>query len=106
LDKLVLEVARRTKKPLLFVDEERSEQRATRDPVAPATASASAKRKKSARRTEDKLPLHSLRTLLAVLATRARLRCRLRSAPDCPVFEQLTEPTLHQERAFQLLGLR
>jgi hypothetical protein len=34
--------------PLLFVDEERSEQGATRDPVAPATASASAKRKKSA----------------------------------------------------------
>jgi transposase len=92
--------------PLLFVDEERSERHATRDPVAPATASASAKRKKSSRRTEDKLPLHSFHTLLAELATRSRLRCRLRAAPHCPAVEQLTEPTPLQERAFQLLGLR
>lgn len=92
--------------PLLFVDEERDTQRATRDPVAAATASKSAKHKKAVRHTADGWPLHSFDTLLATLATRCRHRCRMSAVPDTPAFEQLTEPTPLQARAFQLLGLR
>ncbi|MCG8422330.1 MAG: IS1634 family transposase, partial [Proteobacteria bacterium] len=65
--------------PLLFDDEELDADRLTRDPVAPAQPSDSAKRKKSARRTEDGplYSLHSFDTLLAALATRCRNRCRV-----------------------------
>ncbi|MCG8420004.1 MAG: transposase, partial [Proteobacteria bacterium] len=76
--------------------------------VAPAQPSDSAKRKKSARRTEDGplYSLHSFDTLLAALATRCRNRCRVKSDTNSPSFHQLTEPNPFQERAFQLLGLQ
>jgi hypothetical protein len=91
--------------PLLFDDEEVEEQRKKRDPVAPARQSASAKRKKTSRRTPDGLPVHSFETLMKELGTRCRHRCRIKSDPSCPTFRQLTEPTPLQVRALQLLGL-
>jgi transposase len=91
--------------PLLFEDEALESHRNTRDPVAPATRSASATRKRSARCTAEGWPLHSFDTLLAELATRCRNLCRMRAMPDTPAFTKLTEPTPLQARAFSLLGL-
>jgi transposase len=91
--------------PLLFADETLTADRATRDPVAPAAPSAAARRKKIERQTADGLPLHSFDTLLAVLATRAALTCRLRSDPTAAPVRQVTPPSPLQARALELLGL-
>ena len=91
--------------PLLFDDEELEAERARRDPVLAAQPSASAKRKKRKRRTEDGFPLQSLETLMAHLGTRARHQCRLPSEPDAPCVQRLTEPTPLQQRAFELIRM-
>jgi transposase len=91
--------------PLLFDDEELEENRAKRDPVARATASVSARKKKVTRLTDDGLPIHSFDSLLAELGTRCRNHCRVRSDSGGPSFEQLTEPNPVQERALQLLAM-
>ena len=65
--------------PLLFDDETLPIERKRRDPVAPAEPSASARRKKTARETEDGFPIHSFATLMAELGTRCRHLCRLKS---------------------------
>jgi len=91
--------------PLLFDDEELDQQRKKRDPVAPARQSASAKRKKTTRLTPDGFPVHSFETLMKMLATRCRNRCRIKSDPSCPTFRQLTEPTPLQARALHSLRL-
>jgi transposase len=90
--------------PLLFVDEELGHHRAQRDPVAPAGVSLSAKKKKSSRLTTDQLPVHSFKTLMMELSTRCRNRCQLKSDPQGPSFDQVTEPTALQKRAMELLG--
>jgi hypothetical protein len=92
-------------RPLLFDDEQLAPDRTTRDPVAPAQLSASAKRKKAARRTADGLPVHSFETLLLSLGTRCRNTCRMPSDPSAPRVQQLTEPTPLQARAMALLGV-
>lgn len=89
--------------PLLFDDEQLDQDRKSRDPVAPAKPSASAKKKKTVRLTTDGLPIHSFETLLAELATRCRNRCRIKSDPNSAPFSHLTEPTPLQQRAFELL---
>ncbi|MDZ4063944.1 MAG: IS1634 family transposase [Coriobacteriia bacterium] len=96
---------RRDLAPLLFQDEELSRDRTRRDPVAPAECSASAQAKKLARVTADGFPVHSFETLMQELATRCRNTCRIPAEPTAPSFQQLTEPTPLQSRAFQLLGL-
>ena len=96
---------RRALAPLLFDDEELSRDRARRDPVAPAASSASAQAKKISRVTADGLPLQSFHTLLRHLATRCRNTCRIPAESSGATFQQLTQPTPLQARAFQLLGL-
>jgi transposase len=91
--------------PLLFDDEELSENRKRRDPVAPAQASDSAQAKKATRTTADGFPVHSFRTLLQELATRCRNNCRIAGAGDQLSFQQTTSATPLQARAFELLGL-
>jgi transposase len=91
--------------PLLFEDEQLDQDRKTRDPVAPAKPSASAKSKKAAHLTNDGLPIHSFETLLQELATRCRNRSRIKSDPNSAPFFHLTEPTPLQQRAFELLKL-
>ena len=91
--------------PLLFEDETLETDRQTRDPVAPATPSPAARRKKVERQTTAGLPLHSFDTLLATLATRCAHACRLRSDPAGPPVRQLTPPSPLQARALALLGL-
>jgi transposase len=91
--------------PLLFEDDELDERRKKREPVKPVKPSASVKRKKRLRLSQDGLEIHSFQTLMAELATRSRNRCRVKSDPDGPAFYELTQPTLLQKRTFQLLDL-
>lgn len=90
--------------PLLFQDEELSQQRQLRDPVAPAQPSASARRKKSTRQSSEGLPLHSFKTLLAELARRCRNTCRVKTETASSI-TMVTDPTPLHARALQLLGL-
>ncbi len=90
--------------PLLFDDEELAMDRKVRDPVAPAQPSASARKKKAKRVGSDGVPVHSFETLLQVLGTRCRNRCRMRSAPSGATVDQETEPTPLQARAAELLA--
>ena len=76
-----------------------------RDPVAPAKPSKAAQKKKSQRRTEEGMPIHSFSTLMAELGTRCRHRCRLKADPDTPSIEQDTEPTPLQARALELIRM-
>ena len=91
--------------PLLFDDEALDENRKKRDPVKPAKPSVSAKTKKALRLTSDGLVVQSFDTLLAELGTRCRNRCRIKSDSKGSTFDQLTEMTPFQKRAFQLLKL-
>ena len=96
---------RQVLEPLLFHDEDLHQDRETRDPVVPAKASASAKRKKCDRTTPDGLPLHSFSTLLMHLGTRVRLCCYMRDDPENTSFERVTDPTPIQERVLELVEM-
>jgi hypothetical protein len=89
--------------PLLFQDESLEADRRTRDPVAPATPSPGARRKKAQRQTADGLPLHSFDTLLVALSTRCQHTCRLRSDATSTPAQQITPATPLQARALELL---
>jgi Transposase DDE domain len=88
--------------PLLFRDEERPE---LPDPVAPAQRSDAALAKASRHELPDGTPVHSLRTLLAEMATLTRNLVVPAGAPDEAAFEITATPTPLQARAFALLGL-
>jgi transposase len=90
---------------LLFEDEELSDARRVRDPVAPARASASARLKKKTHLTESGLPVQSFRTLLAHLGTRCRNRCVVSVDPDQRTFHQVTEADALQTEALRLLSM-
>ena len=92
--------------PLLFHDEELAQLRKTRDPVAPAEASASAQEKKRQRHTPDGIPIHSFDTLPMALSTRCRNHCHCTADPKKKDFTLTTEPNPLQRRAFELLGLK
>lgn len=88
--------------PLLFRDEERP---LAADPVAPAERSASATRKARTQRLEDGTPAHSLRTLLADMATLTRDRLLPEGLGDAAAYEVVATPTPLQARALALLDL-
>ena len=94
---------RRAWAPLLFEDEERREERQRRDPVLPAQPSASAQAKKRSHQTADGLPLQSFATLLAELASRARVTYEIKSADVTLTCQQVPEPTALQARAYELI---
>ena len=94
---------RRAWAPLLFEDEDRREERKRRDPILPAEPSASAEAKKRSRQTVDGLPVHSFRTLLAELASRARVTDEIQAAEATLTCKQLPEPTALQARAYELI---
>lgn len=95
---------RRAWAPQLFEDEELPELRKRRDPILPATPSESAKAKKATRRTADGFPVHSFQTLMAELASRARVTYALQSDSSGLTFKQVPEPTPLQAKAYQLLA--
>ena len=100
---------RRAWAPLLFEDEERWEQRQHRDPVLSAEPSPSAQRKKHSQETADGLPVHSFETLIAELASRARVTYSLKPRQEKEktnlTFQQVPEPTPVQARAYELVRM-
>jgi transposase len=96
---------RRAWAPILFEDDELERARRQRDPIRPAAPTASATRKKATHTTPEGLPVHSLETLLAELASRGRNTYRLKSNDSSLTFTQVPDPTPIQRRAYELLGL-
>ncbi|MDR1274774.1 MAG: IS1634 family transposase, partial [Candidatus Accumulibacter sp.] len=88
----------------MFADADLSA-KATRDPVAPAQRSLSARRKISRRALDDGAPVQSFSTLMAELSTLVRNTCRIPGAADSSSFEVLTTPTPAQRRALDLVEL-
>ncbi|HEX2712047.1 MAG TPA: IS1634 family transposase [Candidatus Acidoferrales bacterium] len=92
-------------KPILFDDEFIEQASATRvSPVAKAVRSDHAKAKDAAKRSQDGLPLHSLRTLLQDLATVAYNIVHTSLNPNAKIVIT-TRPTPLQDKAFKLLGV-
>ena len=91
--------------PLLFADEELPQQRQQRDPVLPASSSELAKAKKLSKQTAEGFPVHSFRTLLSNLASRARVTYSLKGDQSSPTFQQVPPPTALQAKAYELLDL-
>lgn len=96
---------RRALAPLTFTDTDRTHPWARHDPVAPATASATAHAKAATKQTPNGQPVHSYQSLLAHLATLTRNTCHLTGTPDDATFDKLAEPTPTQRQAFELLGV-
>jgi hypothetical protein len=91
--------------PLLYDDTDRAMAEALRaSVVAKAERSPAAVNKQTTGRTEDGLPVHSFRTLLADLATLTRNTLVTAIAPEQP-FTLTARPTPLQQRAHDLLGL-
>jgi transposase len=89
--------------PLLFEDEELTEDRRRRDPVAPAQASRSVRLKKKTHRTAGDLPVQSFRTLIAHLGTRCRNSCVVAGDPRQTTFFQVTDADALQAEALRLI---
>jgi len=94
---------RRAWAPLLFEDEERHEERKRRDPVLAAKPSASVEEKKRCHQTTEGLPVHSFKTLLADLASRARVTYELKSGDTTLTIKQVPTLTPLQARAHELI---
>jgi transposase len=94
---------RRAWAPLLFEDEERREERQRRDPILPTEPSASAKAKKRSHQTAEGLPVHSFPTVLAELASRARVTYEIKAGDMKLTYQQLPEMTPLQARAYELI---
>jgi transposase len=91
--------------PILFDDDAKEEAELARTSIVrPAQRSASALDKAHRKRSADGLRVHSFQTLLRDLATLAKNRVQP-SINGAPGFDQITTPTAHQQRAFDLLGV-
>jgi Transposase DDE domain len=86
--------------PMLFGDEGPREPR--EDVVSPKKPSPSAARKARTKKTLDGAPVHSFQTLLADLATIVR-NSITPNLEGAPAWQQETEPSALQRRAFDLL---
>jgi transposase len=91
--------------PLLFEEEDLAQYRQQRDPVTSAKPSAVVQTKKQRKQTEEGFPVQSFPTLLQALATRCRNTCQVQASKEAPTFEQVTQATPLQAKAFELLGL-
>ena len=91
--------------PMLFDDTDKQAAEALRaNVVAKAQRSPAAVTKQTTGLTEDGLPVHSFRSLLADMATLARNTITTAISPHYPL-TVLTRPTPVQQKAFALLGL-
>ena len=91
--------------PMLFDDTDKEAADALRASiVAPAQRSPAAVTKQTTGLTQDGLPVHSFRSLLADLATLARNTITTAITPDYSL-TVMTRPTPIQQRAFALLGV-
>jgi transposase len=90
-------------RPLLFADEDQ-ENKASRDPVAPAERSDAALQKVHTKKLGDDSVVHSFRTLLDDLACIVSNICRCPSlGPEAPTFTKTTTPNTQQQTALNLL---
>jgi len=95
---------RRAWAPLLFAEDDPADAATRRgSPVQPATRSASAEAKASAKQTPEGETVHRFRGLLDHLATLTKNT--IQPAGDLPPFDQLAVPTSLQQKAFDLLGV-
>jgi len=86
--------------PILFDDDDpQAAEAARKSMVSPAERSPKAKNKDFSKRTEDRLPVHSFRTLLKDLATLTSNEVRVGEQ----TLHMLATPTLVQQRVFELL---
>jgi transposase len=91
--------------PLLFDDDNKPQAQAARTSVvAPAQRSEAAKRKARTKQTSDGMKVHSFQTLLSDLATIVKNRIQPKDK-TIAAFDMLTQPTVLQQRAFDLLGV-
>jgi transposase len=91
--------------PILFDDDDRAQAQAVRASiVAPAQRSASAKLKALTKQTADGLKVHSFQTLIGDLATIVKNRIQPTNK-NFVAFEMLTDPSVIQQRALDLLGV-
>ena len=92
--------------PMLFDDTDKEAAEALRKSVvAQAQRSPAAVKKQTTGLTEDGLPVHSFRSLLADLATLARNTIITAITPHYPL-TVLTRPTSIQQKAFDLLAIK
>jgi hypothetical protein len=95
---------RRALAPMLFDDHDPAAGEVLRaSPVAKAQPSPAARRKAKTKRTDDGLPVHSFRSLLADLATLTRNTVRLGREHTTQL---LATPTPLQQRALNLLDIQ
>ncbi len=95
---------RQALKPLLFDDHDpAAAERQRASVVRKARRSPAARAKAAGKRTDDNLPVHSFRTLLADLGTLTANTMRV--ADGDATFTMLTKPTPVQQRSFELLGV-
>jgi transposase len=91
--------------PILFDDDDKPQAQAARaSVVAPAQRSASAKLKALTKQTGDGMRVHSFQTLLGDLATIVKNRIQP-ADKNIAVFDMLTQPTVIQQRALDLLSV-
>jgi hypothetical protein len=89
---------------ILFQDDSLDSDRWTRDPVAKAQPSRTAREKKITKQNSEGWPVHSFQTLMDELATQCRNTCRVSEGPNAVRFSMLTEPTPFQSHVFGLLA--
>ncbi|MDA0323795.1 MAG: hypothetical protein O2923_13935 [Verrucomicrobia bacterium] len=92
--------------PLLFVEENLAQARATRDPVAKAAPTEGAQAKKKSKRSDDGFPVRHFNGLLGTLATLCSNTCRVGEGKHAARFQRPTDATAHQREAFRLLDLK
>jgi hypothetical protein len=96
---------RQALKPILFDDHDKASADAARASiVAKAERSDAANRKAATKRTQDGLPVHSFRSLIADLATITRNTMAMTQSLNA-TFVMYPKLTPAQDRAFQLLGV-
>jgi hypothetical protein len=96
---------RQVLKPILFDDHDSAAAEAARASiVAKAERSTAGERKVATKRTDDGLPVHSFRSLIADLATVTRNIMTISKVEDA-TFVLYPKLTATQQRAFEILGL-
>ena len=92
--------------PLLFDEEKVTEEpREKNSVVAPSKRSRKARAKAATKKTPEKLPVHSFRTLMADLATIVKNKFQSNGLEASLTFEKITQPTLLQQKALDLLDV-
>ncbi|MEW6496589.1 MAG: IS1634 family transposase [Cyanobacteriota bacterium] len=92
--------------PLLFDDEKVTvEPEKTSSVVAPSKRSKKARAKAATKKTLEKLPVHSFRTMIADLGSIVKNKFQSNGLEASLTFEKITQPTVLQQKAMELLDV-